>query len=75
MSFLLRRLIRSGTLRGLAGEHWTWFVIAVCAWLVRRARRDEPAPLIIRPIEAGEHYELSLVVPPTRRQARRAGSR
>lgn len=36
---LLRRAARSGLRRGLSGEHWAWFAVALAAYLARRVRR------------------------------------
>jgi hypothetical protein len=40
---LLGRLIRAGFRRGMAGDHWTWFLLGATAYLLRRAARD-PGP-------------------------------
>lgn len=37
----LRWLTGLGVRRGRAGEHWAWFVLALCAWLLRRSRRQD----------------------------------
>jgi hypothetical protein len=56
---LLRRATRAGMRRGLAGEHWAWFLIAGAAYLIRRARRpDEHTEQI--DVLAGERYLVTL---------------
>ena len=62
MDSLLRRLGRSGLRRGLRGEHWAWFALALAAYVLRRARRpdDDAVRLSVR---AGERYEVLLSDP------------
>lgn len=73
---LLRRLTRTGFRRGMGGDHWAWFVVAGAAYLLRRARQpDEPvARLDLADLEPGQHYEVRLVGPRTRRARRRAAA-
>jgi hypothetical protein len=37
---LLRRLTASAWRRGMGGEHWSWFLLALAAFTLRRARRN-----------------------------------
>lgn len=64
MDRLLRRLGRTGLRRGLRGEHWAWFALALAAFVLRRARRpdDDAVSLSVRP---GERYEVLLTDPGT----------
>ncbi|MHB8319053.1 MAG: hypothetical protein ACYDEP_07490 [Acidimicrobiales bacterium] len=39
--WLLGRLVKAGWSRGVSGEHWAWFAIALFAYLLRRASRPE----------------------------------
>jgi hypothetical protein len=64
---LLRRLARSGFRRGMDGEHWAWFVIALSAFALRRARRARDAPILSVPIKPGERFVVSLSAPASRR--------
>lgn len=60
MDLLLRRLVRSGLRRGLAGEHWAWLVLALAAFVFRRARRPGDETVVSLPIRPGERYLVSL---------------
>jgi hypothetical protein len=64
---LLRRLARSGFRRGMDGEHWAWFVIALSAFALRRARRSRDETVFSVPIEPGEQYVVSVSAPGRRR--------
>ncbi len=57
---LLRRLIRLGTDRGLAGEGGLWFALAASTWLMRRARRRRTGIVSRVPIEVGDRLVISL---------------
>ena len=62
----LRRTARTGLRRGLAGEHWSWLVVAGAAYLLERARRpDERVERIS--LEPGERYLVTLQPPDARR--------
>lgn len=39
--WLLGKLARSGWSRGISGEHWAWFAIALFAFVLKRASRSE----------------------------------
>jgi hypothetical protein len=69
---LLRRATRSGFRRGMAGEHWAWFVIAGAAYLIQRARRpdDHSEQIDLQP---GERYMVTLQ-PRGRRRKRKGAS-
>jgi hypothetical protein len=60
---LLRLLSRTGFRRAMAGEHWTWFVVAAAAVLLRRARRPEDTVVLSRRLEPGERYLVTLTAP------------
>ena len=38
----LYRLMRSSFRRTMAGEHWTWALLAASLFVLRRARRPQP---------------------------------
>jgi hypothetical protein len=56
---LLRRLLRSALRRGLAGN-WTWFVVAVCAYVLRRALRDTGGVVTTLRVSPGERLLISV---------------
>jgi hypothetical protein len=60
---LLRRLIRLGTDRGLAGQGGMWFALAASTWLMRRARRRRFGVVSRVPIKAGDRLVISLRSP------------
>lgn len=73
----LRRWIRYNALRkGLLGRQGPWFVIFVLSVLGRRAnavlKRGEMPLRFSEKLEPGVSYVISHVVPPTRRQRRKA---
>ena len=62
MDRLLRRLSRSGFRRGMAGEHWAWFALALAAFALRRARRPSEDVTTLE-LRAGERYVVTLSDP------------
>jgi len=56
---LLRRLLRAALRRGIAGN-WTWFVIAVCGYVLRRALRDKGGVVTKLRVSAGERLLISV---------------
>lgn len=62
MDTILRRLARAGFRRGMEGQHWAWFALALAAFVLRRARRvtDDVTTLELRP---GETYVVTLADP------------
>jgi MYXO-CTERM domain-containing protein len=61
----------------MAGEHWAWLVLALAAFVLRRARRKEDESILSVPIRPGERYLVSLSEPgghadPGRRRAAHA---
>ena len=52
-------MTRTGVRRGLAGEHWAWFVVAGAAYVLRRSRRpDERVERI--DLHPGDRYLVTL---------------
>jgi hypothetical protein len=64
MDSLLGQLVRRALRRGLAGEHWAWFVLAATAFLLRRARRPDRHAGFTVGVEEGQRYEVSLTPRP-----------
>ncbi len=62
MDALLRRLARAGLRHGMAGEHWAWFVLALAAFALRRARRSGEDVVTV-PLRRGERLLVSLSDP------------
>lgn len=63
MDYLLRRLVKVATRRGMKGEHWAWFALAAGAFVLRRARRAEDPVVFSRRISAGDSLVVSLRPP------------
>lgn len=63
MDLLLRRLMRSAARRGMRGEHWAWFVIALAAFVLRRARRRDDPLVLSRRLAPGDRLLLSVRSP------------
>jgi hypothetical protein len=57
---ILKKLAKSAARRGIAGEHWAWFVIALAAFVLRRARRADPPLVTSMPLRAGERLLVTL---------------
>jgi MYXO-CTERM domain-containing protein len=57
---LLRRLARTAFRRATGGEHWAWWVIALCAFVLRRARR-RPELVTTLDLGKGDRYEVRLL--------------
>jgi len=71
---LLRLLSRTGLRRGMAGEHWAWFVLAGAAVVLRRARRPGDDLVLSRRLEPGERYMVTLMAPGRRGKAAAPGA-
>jgi hypothetical protein len=59
MDALLRRLLRAAFRRGVAGD-WTWMLIAITAYVLRRALRDKDDLVTSFKISPGEQVLISL---------------
>ncbi len=73
----LRRWVRYNALRkGLLGRQGPWLAVFVLAFLGRRAnavlKRGEMPIRFSEKLEPGATYVISHIVPPTRRERRRA---
>lgn len=73
----LRRWLRYNALRkGLLGRQGPWFFVFVVSFLLRRAnkvlKRGEMPIRFSEKLEPGASYVISHIVPPTRRDRRRA---
>ena len=42
MDSLLASLVKKAIGRGMRGAHPAWFVVGAAAWMLRRARNEEP---------------------------------
>ncbi len=60
MDPLLRRLARSAFRRAMGGEHWAWWVIALSAFALRRARQ-RPEAIATLDLKKGARYEVRLL--------------
>lgn len=47
MDTLLRYVMRQGFRRFRDGDHFSWAVIAACAYLLRRALREQPPSTLL----------------------------
>jgi hypothetical protein len=63
MDYLLRRLMRAATRRGMRGEHWAWFALAAGAYVLQRARRKEPPVVFSQRVKAGDRLLVTLRSP------------
>lgn len=63
MDYLLRRLVKAATRRGMSGEHWAWFALAAGAYLLQRTRRREPPVVFSRKVKPGERLLVSIRSP------------
>ncbi|HXR53985.1 MAG TPA: hypothetical protein VN793_02945 [Acidimicrobiales bacterium] len=63
MDYLLRRLVKAATRRGMRGEHWAWFALAAGAFALQRARRHEDPVVYSRRVTAGDRLLISIRSP------------
>jgi hypothetical protein len=63
VDYLLRRLVKVATRRGMRGEHWAWFALAAGAYVLRRARRREEPVVYSRRVQAGERLLVTIRSP------------
>jgi hypothetical protein len=59
MDVLLRRILRASVRRGLAGD-WTWALIAVCAYVLRRSLNEKGSVVSSLRISPGEQVLISV---------------
>jgi hypothetical protein len=59
---LLRRLARLGFRRTMAGSHWSWTLLAVSAWVLRRAMAADRT-LLKEVVEPGQRLEVRVLDP------------
>jgi hypothetical protein len=57
---LLRRMLKAGLRRGMAERNWAWFVIAGCAFVLRRALSERGGVVSSLTISPGERVEISV---------------
>ncbi|HLG66631.1 MAG TPA: hypothetical protein VKV36_02015 [Acidimicrobiales bacterium] len=60
MDALLRRLLRTAFRRGLGTGSPAWLLLGAAAWLLRRARRRQDAPVLSVPVRVGDRLLLTL---------------
>jgi hypothetical protein len=63
VDYLLRRLVKTATRRGMRGEHWAWFALAAGAYVLQRARRREPPVVYSRTVGPGDRLLVSIRSP------------
>ena len=59
MDALLRRLLRAGVRRGIAGN-WAWFLFAACTFVLRRTLSDKGGVVSSLKISPGEQVLISV---------------
>jgi hypothetical protein len=60
VDYLLRRLVKVATRKGMRGEHWAWFALAAGAYVLQRARR-RPDPIVYsRRVAPGDRLLVSI---------------
>jgi hypothetical protein len=60
VDYLLRRLVKAATRRGMRGEHWAWFALAAGAYLLQRARRQDPPVVYSGKVHVGDRLLVSI---------------
>ena len=63
MDYLLRRLVKTATRRGMRGEHWAWFALAAGAYLLQRTRRREDPLVYSRRVSPGDRLLVTIRSP------------
>ena len=63
VDLVLRRLSREGLPRFLAGDSFTWVVIALVAYMLRRSRQAGSPVVSSVELQAGERYLVTLTDP------------
>lgn len=51
----------------MAGEHWSWFALALAAFALRRARQPMRTRVVTLPVRPGERYLVTTSDPRRRR--------
>ena len=59
MDILLRRFLRAGVRRGLAGN-WYWFLLAAATFFLRRVLNDRPGAVSTVTVAPGEQVLISV---------------
>ena len=60
MDRLLRRMLKAGLRRGMSERNWAWFVIAGCAFVLRRALSDRGGVVSSLTVAPGERVQISV---------------
>jgi hypothetical protein len=60
VDFVLRRLVKAGMRRGLAGNGMAWVVLASAAFVLRRALNDSGGPISKLKIAPGEQVLITV---------------
>jgi hypothetical protein len=60
MTALINWLYRTGIKRGSTGKHWSWFVVALAAHILRRERRRIEEPPLRMDIKPGESIVVTM---------------
>ncbi len=63
MDYLLRRLVKVATRRGMRGEHWAWFALAAGAYVLQRARRRQEPVVYSRNVKPGDRLLVTVRSP------------
>ncbi len=63
MDYLLRRLVKVATRRGMRGEHWAWFALAAGAYVLQRARRQKEPVVYTRRVKPGDRLLVTVRSP------------
>jgi hypothetical protein len=59
MDVLLRRLLRAGVRRGLAGN-WYWFLLAAATFFLRRVLNERPGTVSSLTLSPGEQVLITV---------------
>jgi hypothetical protein len=59
MDILLRRFLRAGVRRGLAGN-WYWFLLAAATFFLRRVLNERPGAVSTVTVAPGERVLISV---------------
>lgn len=60
MTALINWLYRTGLKKGSSGGHWSWFVVALGAHILRRDKERQRGSVVSMPISPGENVLVTL---------------
>ena len=60
MGALIAWIYRTGLKRGSKGGHWSWYIVALAALILRRDRERRSSPVVNFPLKPGDKVLVTM---------------